>query len=169
MHGFQLWANLPAAEKMNPPRYRGITSGEIPVISRADGTEVRVICGEFEGAAGPVAGVAIDPEYLDVRLPAQVTFRREVPADHTLLVYVIEGELSAEGGQGANRSFLRFGNGELAELTAGAQGARMFYISGRPLAEPIAWRGPIVMNSNEELRRAFEELRAGTFVRNEAG
>ncbi len=168
MYGFQLWANLPAAEKMSAPRYRGITSGEIPAVEGADGRVVRVICGTYEGSSGPVDDVAIDPEYFDVSLPAGAVFHREVPEGRTLIVYVIEGEVEAKAAEGGNRTFLLFGDGEETRLTAGPEGARFLYISGRPLEESIAWRGPIVMNSDEELQRAFKEFRAGTFVKQDA-
>jgi hypothetical protein len=165
MYGFQLWANLPAAEKMGAPKYRGITSGEIPAVEGADGSVVRVICGSFEGTVGPVDDVAIAPEYFDVSLPAGGEFQRDVPSGKTLLVYVIEGEIEAKAAEGGNRSLLLFGDGEETRITAGGEGARFLFITGTPLEEPIAWRGPIVMNSEEELQRAFEEFRAGTFVK----
>lgn len=177
MHGFQLWANLPATQKMMDPRYRGVTANQIPEVHLPDGVTAKVIAGSLpdvrEGVGtvqGPVQDVVIDPEYLDVSVPAGVTFRHAVPADHTVFLYCIGGACSVtDGAEGvrdiADRMLVLFGAGEAMSLTAKDEGARLLLVSGAPLQEPVAWRGPIVMNTDEELRHAFEEFRNGTFVK----
>jgi redox-sensitive bicupin YhaK (pirin superfamily) len=170
MGGFQLWANLPAANKMMDARYRGIEACDIPEISDGAAT-VRVVAGEVAGVRGPVTDVVIDPEYLDVTLGAGTSWRHDTPAGHTVFAYVTEGELLI--GEGAEKtpipalSTALLTDGEALEVSAGTEGARFLLVSGKPLGEPVAWRGPIVMNSDEELREAFREYREGTFVRHE--
>ena len=189
MHGFQLWANLPRSLKMTSPRYQDISSGEIPLIVDDDGTAVRVICGEFWGKRGPVEGVAAEPRYLDVTVPPG--HRRRLPIESTrhAFAYVFEGSAAfvdaskpfgilTEKDLGAgevlvrekagNRSLVLFGSGDEIEVQAGEEGVRFLLISGKPLQEPVAWYGPIVMNTNAELRQAAEELRAGTFIKESA-
>jgi redox-sensitive bicupin YhaK (pirin superfamily) len=184
MHGFQLWANLPSSRKMTEPRYQEVQAGDIPVVAEDDGTKARVVCGTFRGTKGPVDEVAIDPIYLDVTVPAGR--RKTLPVETTrhAFAYVFEGagkfcnasaplEVPTEGAgwsdatpptQADNRSLVLFDRGDEVTVQAGDEGIRFLLVSGRPLAEPIAWYGPIVMNTQEELRQAFEELRQGTFL-----
>jgi len=185
MHGFQLWANLPAAHKMMDPRYRGILASQIPEVRDADGATVKVIAGNLDGVTGPVRDVVTGPEYLDVSLPAGRSFTRPTPRGHTVLAYVIGGQAvfcqqrnpfayDAEGSSYfdlerspaiGDRHLVVFGDGEQVIVGAEEQPARFLLISGQPLGEPIAWYGPIVMNTNEELRAAQEDLRRGTFIK----
>ncbi len=169
--GFQLWANLPAAEKMMPPRYRGVAARDIPLLVLPGGATVRIVCGRVGNVEGPVRGIRSDPEYLDVELPAGAAFRRELPAGHAAFAYVFAG--SGRFDDSASRraaagTLVTFGDGDAVEAVAGAGGARFLLVSGRPLREPVAWRGPIVMNTQEELRRAFAEYEAGTFLKHKA-
>jgi len=185
MHGFQLWANLPSSQKMTAPRYQGITSADIPEVVDDDGTKVRVICGNFWGQAGPVDGVAAEPQYLDVWVPPGR--RRSLPVETSrhAFAYVFAGSGTFAnasppgpvltdrigGSQGAhaeaadNRSLVVFDTGDEVTIQAGANGIRFLLVSGKPIEEPVAWYGPIVMNTQEELRQAFEEYRAGTFLK----
>ncbi len=168
MGGFQLWANLPAARKMMDPRYRDIKAADVPVIEAAGGVRIRVICGEVNGTRGPVKDVVIEPEYLDVSLPARSSYEHPAVAGHTVFAYVFEGEArfgSREGTRVANRHLAIFDDGDSLVMSAGDAPARLLLISGKPLREPVAWRGPIVMNTREELRLAFEEYQNGTFIR----
>ncbi len=180
MHGFQLWVNLPAREKMTEPRYRGVSSADIPAVRRGDGVEIKVIAGSCDGVAGPVADVVSRPIYLDVFVPAGKEFSLDTRVGDTCLVYAHEGAFLADaeeplaeaGGSKAivhNREVALFGDGTSLRITAGEEGARFLFISGTPIGEPIAWRGPIVMNTQEELRQAWAELEAGTFVRTASG
>jgi quercetin 2,3-dioxygenase len=185
MHGFQLWANLPASLKMTDPRYQDISSGEIPEATDDDGTRVRVICGSFWGKTGPVDGIAADPCYLDVRVPPGKSKTLPVASSQNVFAYVFEGsgsfrdasesrairtEPAGGGGEAltrelGNRFLVRFGSGDGVIVQAGERGIRFLLISGRPLREPVAWRGPIVMNTQEELRQAWAELQDGTFIK----
>jgi len=186
MHGFQLWANLPAALKMTAPRYQDVTGADIPEITDDDGTRVRVICGEFWGRKGPVDGIAADPRYLDVWIPAG--HRRTLPVETSrhAFAYVFDGagafrDASAPQGvltdttgelddhpvrqQAGDRSLVLFDRGDEITVQAGDAGLRFLLVSGTPLEEPVAWHGPIVMNTESELRQAFAELRQGTFIK----
>jgi quercetin 2,3-dioxygenase len=185
MYGFQLWANLPAASKMSEPRYRGIVSAEIPEVTDASGAAIKVIAGTVNGVQGPVRDVVTSPEYLDVTVPAGATFTRETPHDHTVFAYVIGGSAvfahqddpfsyQAEGDSYfdqerdrliGDRHLVLFDKGDAVVISAGEQPLRLLLVSGKPIGEPIAWRGPIVMNTQEELRVAFEELDRGTFIK----
>jgi redox-sensitive bicupin YhaK (pirin superfamily) len=186
MHGFQLWANLPASLKMTRPRYQDVPAQAIPEIIDDDGTTVRVICGEFWGRRGPVEGIAADPCYLDVFVPEG---RRKVLAVDTsrhAFAYVFEGSgrfadasepfgVLTERSHGPNETLARestgnrmlvlFGSGDEVVVTAGAQGIRFLLVSGKPIKEPVAWYGPIVMNTKSELKTAIAELNAGTFIK----
>jgi len=185
MHGFQLWANLPAALKMTAPRYQGVTAAEIPiVVDDEDGTEVRVVCGSYRDTTGPIDGVAAAPIYLDVSVPPRTSKVLPVEASRQAFAYVFAGTGSfcdAAGplavpteplgwadttppARAENRSLVHFGDGDEVVVQAGEEGIRFLLVSGMPLREPVAWYGPIVMNTQEELRRAFEELQAGTFL-----
>ncbi len=185
MYGFQLWANLPAANKMAEPRYRGIASADIPEVSDPSGATLRVVAGVAHGVTGPVRDVVTNPEYLDVTVPPGKTFTRETPRRHTVFAYVIAGKAifnhqddpysyQAEGDTYfdqererfiGDRHLVHFADGDAVVVTAAADGLRFLLISGKPIGEPIAWRGPIVMNTQDELRVAFEELDKGTFIK----
>ena len=171
MHGFQLWANLPAASKMMDPRYREVTSGQIPQISDAGGARIRIVAGEVGGVVGPVRDVITSPEYLDVDVPSGGRFTHGTPRGHTVFAYVIAGQGVFDGERGrliGDRHLVRFGDGDAVSVSAQAEPVRFLLISGKPIGEPIAWQGPIVMNSHEELRIAFEELERGTFIKHRA-
>lgn len=184
MHGFQLWANLPSHLKMTAPRYQEIKAAEIPSVTEDDGTTVRVVCGSFWGVTGPVEGIAADPLYLDVRVPPGVRRSLAVELGQNAFAYVFEGSGSfcnaseplavpTEGvgwadttlpTEADNRSLVLFDSGDEVAVRAGEQGVRFLLCSGRPLREPVAWYGPIVMNTQEELRQAYRELENGTFL-----
>src|SRR5213083_627727 len=189
MHGFQLWANLPSSLKMTAPRYQDIQAAEIPEIVEDDGTRVRVVCGEFWGRCGPVDGVAADPRYFDVWVPARARKTIPIESSRHAFAYIFEGSgtfrdastpqgvqtdrVSAGGrdagteaaGETGNRSLVLFDSGDEITVQAGEQGMRFLLVSGQPLQEPVAWQGPIVMNTPEELQRAYDELRRGTFIK----
>lgn len=165
MHGFQLWANLPAAQKMMPPRYRGLTADRIPVVTVEGGTRVKVIAGIVDGVRGPMDDIVIRPEYLDCDVPPMATFSRGLPRDHTAFIYVIGGSGTVEGQRVENRTLVLFENGDGIDVVAGRDGVRFLLVSGKPLREPVAWRGPIVMNTQAELELAFREYREGTFIK----
>ncbi len=181
MHGFQLWANLPQALKMTTPRYQDISAKDIPDVTDDDGTHVRIITGEFWGKTGPVEGVAADPRYIDVSVPPGKRKRIAVDRAHHAFAYVFAGSgtfrdasapqgvmnelTNARDGDTTNRSLVLFDQGDEVVVQAGEDGIRFLLISGRPIEEPVAWYGPIVMNTQEELHQAFSELRAGTFIR----
>jgi len=185
MHGFQLWANLPSSLKMTKPRYQDIPGSEIPEVTDDDGTTVRVICGEFWGKTGPVEGIAADPRYLDVWVPPGKRKTLKVETDHHAFAYVFDGSgsfrdasqpqavktdvVGADGSQtvdvASNRSLVLFDTGDEVTVQAGDNGIRFLLVSGRPLKEPVAWRGPIVMNTEDELRQAYNELYSGTFIK----
>jgi quercetin 2,3-dioxygenase len=186
MHGFQLWANLPSGLKMTAPRYQDIPAIEIPQIVDDDGTAVRVICGEFWGKRGPVDGIAADPRYLDVSVPPGKRKTLRVETERHAFAYVFEGSgtfTDASAPFGAlteketpagetlvrettgNRSLVLFGSGDEITVQAGEQGIRFLLVSGKPIEEPVAWHGPIVMNTEAELQQAVTELRNGTFIR----
>jgi len=178
MHGFQLWANLPSSLKMTRPRYQDIAAAEIPEMVDDDGTSVRVVCGEFWGKRGPVEGVAADPRYLDVFVPPGQRKRLAVERSRHAFAYVFAGAgtfrdasdprpIKNEIGPSdvGNRSLVLFDRGDEITVEAGDQGIRFLLISGKPIEEPVAWYGPIVMNTQEELRLAFEEYNNGTFIK----
>jgi len=184
MHGFQLWANLPAAQKMTAPRYQDVAAGDVPEVTEDDGTRVRVVCGEFWGKRGPVDGVAADPRFLDVTVPPGCLRRLPVAASHSAFAYVFEGAgdfrdasqpravlTETDGAERyvapeySNRSLVLFDRGDEIVVQAGEQGIRFLFVSGRPIEEPVAWHGPIVMNTREELTRAIADLRDGTFIK----
>jgi redox-sensitive bicupin YhaK (pirin superfamily) len=186
MHGFQLWANLPSALKMTAPRYQDVNAAEIPEIVDDDGTRVRVVCGDFGGRRGPVEGVAADPRYLDVFVPAGRRKTLAVELERHAFAYVFEGsgtfraasepfgvltEKEVDGNEilvrerVGNRSLVLFDSGDEVTVQAGEEGIRFLLVSGKPLQEPVAWHGPIVMNTQAELRQAVAELRKGTFIK----
>jgi redox-sensitive bicupin YhaK (pirin superfamily) len=186
MHGFQLWANLPSSLKMTAPRYQDIPGKEIPEVVDDDGTRVRVICGEFWGKRGPVDGTAAEPRYLDISVPPGK--RKTLPVETTrhAFAYVFEGSGSFSGASQpfgvltekdtpagetlvrervGNRSLVLFDSGDEVTVQAGDEGIRFLLVSGKPLKEPVAWYGPIVMNTKAELQQAVTELRDGTFIK----
>ena len=189
MHGFQLWANLPSRLKMTEPRYQDISSKDIAEITDDDGTHVRVICGEFWGKRGPVEGVAADPRYLDVTVPPGKKKRLAVDRGAHAFAYVFDGsgtfrDASAPRAveteqvgeavvafprstddEAHNRALILFDSGDEVVVQAGEKGIRFLLVSGKPIEEPVAWYGPIVMNTEQELRQALSDLRDGTFVR----
>ncbi|MBI5048947.1 MAG: pirin family protein [Deltaproteobacteria bacterium] len=168
MWGFQLWANLPASHKMMEPRYRGIKREQIPEIRLDTGVKIKLICGNVNNVRGPVQDIIIDPEYLDVTVPSKTEFTHHVQAGYTVFAYVIKGEayfdLNKERAIGAENLVI-FEHGDEVKISTEKEGARFLLISGRPLREPVAWRGPIVMNTQEELKIAFEEYERGTFLK----
>jgi len=172
MLGFQLWANLPAHSKMMDPRYQDIRQKDIPVIKTQEGASIRIICGTVNDVQGPVKNIVTDPEYLDITLPAGKTFTHSIKKSHTVFAYVIDGEAcfdpqatDARPNCGDGTLVLYESDGSDISVTTRGGGVRFLLISGKPLNEPIAWRGPIVMNTREEIQKAFEEVQDGTFVR----
>ncbi len=185
MWGFQLWANLPASHKMMPPRYQGLVASEIPEATLKGNVRVKVICGEVDGVKGSVRDVVIDPEYLDVTMPPETTFVHPIKRGHTAFAYVVEGEAYFDPERnayahevvGANyfdmqrkctccaENLLLYGDGDQVEITTQDKPARFLLVSGMPIGEPVAWYGPIVMNTKEELQIAFDEYEKGTFIK----
>jgi redox-sensitive bicupin YhaK (pirin superfamily) len=168
MGGFQLWVNLPRSHKMMDPRYQEITHEQIPVVSVLKGVTVRVICGIAEGVKGPVRDIVADPEYLDVSMDPDAVFSHPVKEGYTAIAYVIGGEGTFDPKEGYpvnNRDLVLFGNGSLIGARSSGKGFRFLFFSGKPIHEPVAWRGPIVMNTTEELRQAFREYEEGSFIK----
>jgi redox-sensitive bicupin YhaK (pirin superfamily) len=189
MHGFQLWANLPSALKMTAPRYQDVPSRDIPEVVDDDGTRVRVVCGRFWGRIGPVDGVAANPRYLDVSVPPGRRKVLPVETSQHAFAYVFEGagafrgasapvavrtehlsvpdSVAAPAEESGNRALVLFDRGDEVAVQAGESGVRFLLVSGTPIAEPVAWYGPIVMNTEAELRQAYAELREGSFIRHQ--
>lgn len=181
MHGFQLWANLPSSLKMTAPRYQEVKAGDIPVVTGDDGTSVRIVCGRFWGARGPVDGIAADPMYLDVSVPPGRKTTLPVETSRHTFAYVFAGagkfanasgpqavpteDIGGAPAEAGNRSLILFDAGDEVTVEAGQEGVRFLLVSGKPLLEPVAWQGPIVMNTQEELREAFAELQRGSFLK----
>ena len=186
MHGFQLWANLPASMKMTAPRYQDVEARDIPTVVDDDGTSVRIIVGDFWGKKGPVDGIAADPQYLDISVPAGVRKTFKIDTYRRAFAYVFAGagkfsDASAPAGvllekevmgeevnirdMSGNRTLIRFGTGDEVTVQAGDEGIRFLLISGAPIEEPVAWHGPIVMNSQAEIRQAMMDLNNGTFIK----
>jgi len=185
MHGFQLWANLPASLKMTEPRYQDVSSGDIPELVDDDGTRVRIICGDFWGKTGPVEGIAADPRYLDVWVPPGQRKRLPVETSSHAFAYVFDGAGSfrdasqpaavrtelvgpsseAVSEEAGDRSLVLFDKGDEVVVHAGETGIRFLLVSGKPIEEPVAWYGPIVMNTEAELQQAYAELQDGTFIK----
>ncbi len=185
MHGFQLWANLPSSLKMTPPRYQEVKTGDVPEVTEDDGTVARIVCGDLWGKRGPVEGIAADPVYVDISVPPGK--RRSIPVEttHHAFAYVFAGSGKFSNASGPlavptesvgwadtnppveadNRSLVLFDRGDEVTVQAGEDGIRFLLVSGRPLREPVAWYGPIVMNTQDELREAFDELHQGTFLK----
>jgi redox-sensitive bicupin YhaK (pirin superfamily) len=188
MWGFQLWANLPASHKMMDPRYRDLKSEQIPEVTLENGAKIKIICGEVKGQRGPVQDIVFDPEYLDVMLPPGSEFIHPVKRGHTVFAYIFAGkgyfceeknpftyEVQGENYFDIQRdphvgmeNLLLFDDGDQVLVSTESESVRFLLLSGRPIGEPVAWHGPIVMNTQEELRIAFEEYRGGTFIKHEA-
>ena len=189
MHGFQLWANLPSSLKMTAPRYQDVKGADIPEVTDDDGTVVRIVCGEFWGKRGPVDGIAADPRYLDVSVPPGVRKTLPVETERSAFAYVFAGsgtfadasrphgvltEKEVDGQeilireQTGNRSLVLFDRGDEVTVQAGEEGIRFLLVSGKPIREPVAWYGPIVMNTQAEIEQAVAELRDGSFIRRPA-
>jgi len=185
MHGFQLWANLPASLKMTRPRYQDVAAKDIPEVVDDDGTRARVICGEFWGKKGPIEGVAADPRYVDISVPPGQLKHLKVETSRHAFAYVfagsgtfrdaseprgvlterVDGVDEVRRDETGNRSLVLFDRGDEIVVQAGGEGIRFLLVSGKPLEEPVAWYGPIVMNTEAQLRQAVAELRAGTFIK----
>jgi hypothetical protein len=185
MHGFQLWANLPAKDKMMDPRYRGFSAAEIPEATESNGNRIKVIAGSVGSVTGPVRDVVTDPEYLDVAIPPGGTFTHLTPRGHTVFAYVIDGKglfcqqkdpysYEAEGGGYFDMErdpllddghMVLFSDGDAVTVTTEKDPVRFLFVSGKPIGEPVAWYGPIVMNTQHELQVAFDELQRGTFIK----
>jgi len=168
LRGLQLWVNLPAADKMMDPRYREFTRPDIPEIPLKNGAKIKIISGEVEGTQGPVRDIVVDPEYLDVFIPDGEVFEKPVKNGYTVFAYVLEGEgyFSEERDTMIKEDHLViFGDGNRVTVTAGETPVRFLLVSGKPLREPVAWHGPIVMNTQEELSIAFTEYQNGTFIK----
>jgi redox-sensitive bicupin YhaK (pirin superfamily) len=163
MQGFQLWINLPAKKKMIDPKYRGIESEQIPVIQKGD-TKTKIIAGKVDGTKGPVRDLAIDIEYFDVELSSGKTFEHATAKNDTVFAYIVEGAVEVQSKTIRQGQCAVFGEGDLVK-TSSTGGGRFLFVSGEPLNEPVAWRGPIVMNTQEELDKAFEELESNTFIK----
>jgi redox-sensitive bicupin YhaK (pirin superfamily) len=184
MHGFQLWANLPSAEKMTAPRYQEIKAAEIPEVIEDDGTRVKIVCGNYMGHRGPVDGIAADPIYLDVSVAPGKRVKLPMDTRRHAFAYVFAGDgrfkdasdpqevptdrpggtHTTVGSHAENRSLVLFDSGDEISLEAGEEGMRFLLVSGQPLKEPVAWYGPIVMNTQDQLRQAFQQLDEGTFL-----
>jgi len=186
MGGFQLWANLPRTHKMMHPRYRGLTAAEIPEVTLPSGVKVRIVSGSVGEVTGPVTDVVTDPEYLDVSVPANTVFEHPLKPGHTAFAYIYDGEgyfddcrdpyghdirgrnyfeMERQGKIASEHVVLYEREGDRATITTEDAPVRFLLISGRPLDEPVAWWGPIVMNTRDELRQAFQEYENGTFIK----
>jgi len=171
MVGFQLWVNLPARLKMTPPRYQDIASNQIPEVNREDGVKIRVIAGQVDGVRGAVSEIYADPAYLDVSVPANGSFSHPVERGHTAFAYIFEGRGYFGSGENVAENpvsqpgLVIFGDGDYIQAGAANEPVRFLLVSGNPLDEPIARYGPFVMNTQEEIQQALEDLRNGTFVR----
>jgi len=166
MRGFQLWLNLPAKEKMKAPEYRDIAAAEIPVV-KVVGGEVKVIAGSFGGTQGPVRGGSTDPQYWDVHLEPGAAFEASLPSAHNAFLYAYEGEATVEGKDLPHRAAGLLSGGEKVCFMAGAQGARVLVLAGKPLREPVVQYGPFVMNTREEIEQAIADYQAGAFARDQ--
>ena len=168
MGGFQLWSNLPSSHKMMDPRYQGVNKSQIPEVSPTEGVNVKIICGEVNGIKGPVQDIVTDPEYIDVQIESKTEFKHRIKKEHNVFAYVIDGE----GYFDESKEFLVsmgnlviFDDGAEVFISTGESKVRFLLISGNPIREPVVWHGPIVMNTKEEIRIAFEEYRNDTFIK----
>jgi quercetin 2,3-dioxygenase len=165
MYGFQLWANLPASQKMMRPRYRGITAEQIPEVEMTNGVRIKIIAGMIDGVRGPMEEIVIDPEYLDCTVPAGETYVHTTNPAYTAFIYVIGGRGITDDTDLENGILVLFEKGGQLSVKAGGEDLRFLLLTGKPLNEPVAWRGPIVMNTQEELETAFREYQEGTFIK----
>lgn len=186
MHGFQLWANLPSELKMTTPRYQDIAGQELPVLAEDDGTRIKIIIGEYRGVRSPIDGIAADPRYLDITLPANTVKTLPVATRQHAFAYVFEGAAQFDNtavptgvliekefsGQelnlrdlSGNRTLIEFGAGDEIRVATGPAGVRFLLVSGTPIQEPVAWHGPIVMNTEAELRQAMADLNNDSFIK----
>ncbi len=168
MWGFQLWANLPASQKMIDPKYRDVKKDTIPEVVLDSGVKVKIIAGVVNGTRGPVQDIVIDPEYLDVTVPADSSFSHNTKKGHTVFAYIVDGSGHFDHQKDkvlAQENLVMYDDGDSVHITSSDGPVRFLLISGKPLKEPVAWYGPIVMNTQEELEKAFEEYRNGTFIK----
>ena len=186
MHGFQLWANLPSSQKMVAPRYQDVSGSDIPLIEDDDGSKIKIIVGDYKGIKGPVYGIAAEPQYIDIYIPPFTKKEIKIDAYRNCFAYIFQGsadfaysskpigiriEKELKGEElnirdlSGNRTLIRFDTGDSVSLISGKDGVRFLLISGKPIQEPVAWHGPIVMNTQAELAQAFNELRNGTFIK----
>jgi hypothetical protein len=168
MQGFQLWVNLPASNKMMGPRYRGIVANDIPTAKPEDGVSVKIVAGRIGKTVGPVRDLVVDAQYLDVSIKPRKEFVHPIPSKLRAFGYIFEGSASFSDEKKNpvdSEHLVVFGDGNEVRVKAGAQDARLLLVSGEPIKEPVAWGGPIVMNTNEQLRLAFDELSRGTFIK----
>lgn len=165
MYGFQVWSNLPASHKMMQPRYQDITAEQIPVIKDSQGAEIRLICGNYLGQSGPVEDIMTNPQYWDVRAEPSRKLIFPTTSGHKCFLYCYAGSAVIEGQEIQNHQVVLFEDGDSLELSSGADGFSFLFLSGKPLGEPISWRGPIVMNTAEEIRQAFRDLDENKFIK----
>jgi redox-sensitive bicupin YhaK (pirin superfamily) len=167
--GFQLWVNLPAANKMMPPRYQDISADNVPEITLENGVKIRILAGKMNGYEGPVQDIVTNPEYLDVTIPSNTKFQHKIQKDYTAFAYCFEGESYFEPSKGQlvpAENLIIYKNGDSVQITTSEEAhVRFLLVSGKPIKEPVAWYGPIVMNTQNEIRSAFEEYRNGTFLK----
>ena len=166
MHGFQLWANLPASQKMINPKYRDITADQVPNIEVQNGISIKVIAGTIGGVRGPMDDIVIDPEYFDCSVPAGETFIHRTDPTYTAFIYTIAGKGKTGGTFISNGKLVLFDQGDQLSVKALDEPLRFLLLTGKPLHEPVAWQGPIVMNTQAELATAFQEYQDGTFIQN---
>jgi len=165
MHGFQLWTNLPASQKMMRPRYRGITASQIPEVVMDNGVRIKIIAGTVGDTTGPVRDIVINPEYLDCTVPERVEYVHTTKPGYTAFIYVIDGKGVVNDTEVGNQTLILFDTGEEFAIKATGENVRFLLLTGEPLNELIAWRGPIVMNTQAELETAFREYQEGNFVK----
>lgn len=165
LRGFQLWLNLPANQKMKPPKYQNLSKNQIPAIISEEGITVRVICGNFAGISGPIEGIVTEPEYIDFTLLPNIEFVKNTAQNHTVFVYIIEGEVHISNDKIKKGSIILYESGNKIRLKSSSKGAHILYCSGKPIKEPISWKGPIVMNNEKEIDLAFQELEKNLFIK----
>lgn len=165
MYGFQLWANLPEEHKMTKPRYRNLSEEMMPIVQLEGGSQVKLICGSLNGTTAPIDDIFIKPQYWDVSVPADTKLNLPAEKGHTTFIYIYEGFGIIDGKRVKNKQVVLFEDGDGIEILSGEQGIKFLYMSAKPLGEPIAWRGPIVMNTEDEIREAFRELNNDSFIK----
>jgi hypothetical protein len=165
MYGFQLWTNLPASAKMDTPSYRDLSAKDMPVVHTEAGSSIRIICGEYLGTRGPLNDIVVKPQYWDIRVPADTKDLFATNPGETCIIYAFGGSATIDSKEIADTQLVLFEDGESIEIISGNEGFSCLFLSGKPLGEPISWRGPIVMNTREEIRTAFEELDNGSFIK----